>query len=56
MKNTEYESIFVVDYDTGFSVVHEYMTSSDFNLLQQMETSGYVRIMNHVDLGIQMQA
>ncbi|MBR4164160.1 MAG: hypothetical protein IKR11_11610 [Solobacterium sp.] len=51
MRNVDSESIFVVDYESGSSVIHEFMSSSDYLNLLENERMGYVKIMHHENLG-----
>jgi hypothetical protein len=56
MKNKKAESSFVVDYMSGSSMIHEFMTQSKYMHLLQVQKEGFVKIMHHTDLGIQARA
>ena len=56
MKNKTRESIFVVDYMSGSTRIHEFMTQSKYMHLLQVQKQGFVKIMHHTDLGIQTRA
>ena len=53
MTNTERNSVFVVDYMSGSSVVHECMTMSDYMYLLKKQNMGFVKIMHRTDHGRQ---
>jgi hypothetical protein len=56
MRNNDLESIFVVDYESGSSVIHEFMSSSDYRNLLKNEQQGNIRIMSHTNLGLSEKA
>ncbi len=45
--NNKNETVFVVDYAEGYSVIREYMSDQSFQNLLELEKSGSVVIMNH---------
>ena len=49
-------SMFLVDYVSGSSLIHEYMSEKDFLELKKDEARGIVRIVEHTDLGIGAKA
>ncbi len=51
MRSINGNTIFMVDYETDTSVVHEYMTESDYTALLKSERDGLIKIMNHRNIG-----
>lgn len=49
-------SMFVVDYMSGESFIHEFMSEKDFLELKKDEARGIVKIVDHTDLGIRAKA
>ncbi len=50
MNTNEMTAIYLVDYQTDSAVVHEYMSSADFQALAENEASGRIIILNHRSL------
>lgn len=48
--------MFLVDYVSGSSFIHEYMSEKDFLELEKDEARGIVKIVDHTDLGIRAKA
>jgi hypothetical protein len=47
MKKSRDASIVLVDYMTEGSVIHEFMSASDFADLKELEKGGSIRIVKH---------
>lgn len=46
MHETQNDTVFMVVYECGSSLIHEYMSESDFRNLESKEKDGSVRIMD----------
>ena len=46
MHETQNDTVFMVVYECGSSLIHEYMSESDFRNLENKEKDGSVRIMD----------
>lgn len=50
MKHTEKTMMYVVDYESGSSDIHEFMNGDDLNRLRSEERRGSIRIVNLIAL------
>lgn len=51
MNYTEKRTMYVVDYESGSSSIHEFMNGMDLKALEAQEKNGFVRITNLICLG-----
>lgn len=49
-KKTDFLSTFLVDYEAGDSLIHEFMDVDTYLKLLEKEEYGEIKILNHVDI------